>query len=350
MIFINRKLICIKNKMASLSLSEADKLAFENMMETMHVKEFDGEDVLYNHCPNCKIPMTISNNEYHCENCGLSTASVGSDDVSLEATSGAIRIGSGPNKGRFYNYGGDYARTQRQAIMKQLTCNTNEYHGSQFPPNILARVATIYNTIQKQTVMQLVSFGQGAGIDGEDQVPLMIPRRNVWRGDIKDEILASLIYFVCIDECTFRKKGDIADFMHLPSKGFSRGEEILRMLHAEGNTDIPVCEAGITGFTDRYLEALCLDDPRYELFITEICNLSETKKMGMSSKMSSKVVGTLWIIIENCKLNITLEKLDKATDKTKKSTFIKFSRVVADNMGTFGPIFDKYKIPRRKVI
>lgn len=329
-----------------LEFSTADKLAFENMVQNMHVKEWEGEDVLYNHCPNCKIPMTISNNEYHCEECGLSTAAIGSDDVSLEATPGAIRIGSGPNKGRFYNYGGDYARTQRQAIMKQLTLNANEYTGSPFPPNILARTATIYNTIQKLTApIEAVPTPDGLVVMRNEAAEL--PRKNVWRGDIKDEILAGIIYFVCIDESAFRKKGDIAEFMHLPSKGFSRGEEILRMLHAEGNVEIPVCEVGITGFTDRYLEALGLDDPRYELFITEICNLSEAKKMGMSSKMSSKVVGTLWIIIENCRLGITLEKLDKATDKTKKSTFIKFSRVVKENMGTFGPIFDKYKIPRR---
>jgi transcription initiation factor TFIIIB Brf1 subunit/transcription initiation factor TFIIB len=127
----------------------------------------------------------------------------------------------------------------------------------------------------------------------------------VRRGNIKDEVLAGLIYFECIRASIVRKKKDIALFMKLPTNGFSRGEDILRNLQAEGKIDIPVDEEPIEGFVDRYLEELNLDNPNYIKFIVELVDESERRKIGMNSQLSSKAVGALWIIITQCGLNIS---------------------------------------------
>lgn len=225
-------------------------------------------------------------------------------------------------------------------------------------------------------------------------------KKFVRRGSIKDELLAALIYFECIREGIVRKKKDIAKFMGLATNGFAHGEDTLRAFEARGLIDIPVNEMPIHGFVHRYLAALgpamyygvstaagamaadgvianssvgtlCILDSlnappairdsthalpfdpnareqqyaRLVNFITDLVALSESARVGMSSQISSKVVGAIWLLICGLQIGITAAQLEQAADCTKKNTFVKFSRAVMNNLTIFKPVFDAHSVP-----
>jgi hypothetical protein len=133
--------------------------------------------------------------------------------------------------------------------------------------------------------------------------------------------------------------------MNLHTQGFSRGEDILRSLHAMGKLDLPIDEEPIDGFVERYLEALNLENPAYSKFVIELVNRTEELKIGMNSQLSSKIVGSIWILIDKLKIQITAAQLEKSCDQTKKNTFMKFHKIVMENIDTLSPIFTANNIP-----
>lgn len=331
---IDHKLYMHYDDQTIYNLVSAD--LFEKMADPS-LCDVEVADSQQNYCPDCNLPMELYNTEYQCKSCGLTRKNETEGGIKDhdETITSNIRIMTGVNRGRFYNISGDYAKTQRKAIMMQLFQHQSRYTGLKFTKNILNATATQYNRIQKYITED--EYDVDGKVSGQ--------KKFVRRGNIKDEVLASLIYFEGIREKKARKKKDIAIFMGLSTGGFARGEDILRNLEAEGKIDIPVNEEPIEGFIDRYLEALDIENPTYVQFITDMVMLSEEKKVGMRSQFSSKIVGVIWIIITKCKLPITSQALEKATDNTKKNTFNGFCKHVFDNIGIFAPIFAKYKIP-----
>lgn len=293
------------------------------------------EEVKYNYCPDCNIPMILSGCEYQCGDCGqVQQFSPDSCKDHGEAVNGSIRITTGANKGRFYNITSDYSKTQKKLILDQLMANRSSFSGNAFPIDVLDAAATQYNMIQKMITEDDVD------IDGK----IRGQKKFVRRGNIKDEVLAALIYFECVRKGLVRKKKDIAKFMKLPNNGFSRGEDCLRNLHAEEKIDIPIDEEPISGFSERYLESLGLDNPMYNEFINEIVEESERKKIGMNSQVSSKIVSAIWVLVVKCKLNISAAEIEKACDNTKKNTFMKFYKCIFDQPIVFMPVFKRHGV------
>ncbi len=307
-----------------------DKL-FDQFVECHSIDENDSQI----RCPDCDcIMMTSSMPGSQCVQCGR-LGDGNNDQQYKEITSSSIKITMGRGRGKFYNITSDYSKTQRKHILDQLMRNQANYIGHTFPTGILNAAATQYNTIQK--------FITEDSLD--DSGNICKQKKFVRRGNIKDEVLAGLIYFECIKERLVRKKRDIAAFMKLPTNGFSRGEDILRNLVAEGKLQLPVNDEPVCGFVDRYLESLGLDsDPMYSDFIIELVEESERKKIGMNSQISSKVVGCLHILIAKKGLNITNQHLEKCADNIKKNTFMKFVKLVILHKQLFSHIFAKYGI------
>ena len=301
--------------------------------------QFDNPIVLalskHNFCPECEIPMILAGSDYQCQECGLVQPFAESEKNHDDTVSGSIRISTGTNKGRFYNTTGDYTKIQMKIILDQLKANQATYVGANIPFNVLKAAATQYNRIQK--------FITEDDLDANGK--LRGQKKFVRRGNIKDEVLAALIYFEGVREKVIRKKKDIAVFMKLPTFGFSRGEDILRNLHAEGKINIPVDDEPIDGYVDRYMDGLGLDNQQHIQFVIDIVNESETHKLGMTSQLSSKIVGAMWILVVKCNMKITHAQLEKATDNTKRNTFNKFYNVVMQNINVFRHIFIKYGIP-----
>lgn len=307
-------------------------LADEDLFAEFSLVKIEDELDKYNYCPDCKVPMLISESEYQCEQCGLIRMFY--PEVAKESknsNSGGGRVLSGGRRTKYYNVSTDYARTQRKAIETQLRTNNLNF-APKFADEILMNVAAKYNQIQKLIVP-----------DGDTQ------KKFVRRGNIKDEVLASLIYFECMAKGATRKKKDIAAFMRLPANGFSRGEEIVLSLHACGLIELDGAVSGgnnnlMIGFVDRYLEALNITEPRYREFVIDIVKLSEEKRIGMDSHLSSKIVGAIWMLICQYGLPISATELEKAADNTKRNTFMRFQDLVRRHAPVFMPLLRKHNI------
>lgn len=289
-----------------------------------------------NYCPDCDAPMVIVDSDYQCETCGLKMVEfAGGIDGATDIINSNIRISTGANKGRFYNVVSDYSKTQKKVIEDQLYQHSTRYKGVPIPINVLKASATHYNHIQKQIVK----------IETDDDGKVTNSKKFVKRGSIKDEVLAAIIYFTCIGANVYRKKKDIAAFMELYVNGFARGEGIIRDLVAMGELELPVDDDSADQIADRYLEALGLEAENYSAFVIELVDLSDDRKIGMTSQLSSKVVAAIYIIICQCKLKITALTVEKQCDDTKKNTFMRFTKEVAKFKTVFEPIFLKHKIP-----
>lgn len=238
-----------------------------------------------------------------------------------EASGGRIRITTGVNKGRFRNVNNDYSRTQIKNIYDQLKQLQLHYSGAKISLDVLQSVAARYNSIQK-----LIKESS------------TINEKFVRRGDIKNEILAALIYFECVRQNNPRKRSDIALFMGLPIQGFSRGEDTLRNLAANKFFDIPECDH-IVGYTERYFEALRIENPKYDAFVIAIVKRSVELNICVSSQIPSRVAGAIYIVITQCKLASTVADLELAADNTKKNTFMKFYNAVMSNYTEFVDLF-----------
>lgn len=287
-----------------------------------------------NYCKYCGIMMDISGNDYQCNTCGIVKQNIVYENKSSDKIiGGGIKIHTGRHT-QYFNINGEYSKLQQKTIYDLLINNNSKFVGPKLPLNIIKSVVELYNSIQKIVNVNIDKSGN-----------VTSKKKYVRRGSIKDEILAALIYFECIKEKTIRKKKDIASFMRLTNDGFSRGEDIVRSLEASGKINIPILDEPVDGFIDRYLETLNINDSRFNKFITDIIKTSEELNLCMTSQLSSKVVGCIWIIIEKCKLDITSTMLEKATDNTKKNTFNKFSKNILINIKIFEPIFVECNIP-----
>lgn len=288
------------------------------------------EHVQRNYCPDCPdTPLQLQNCEYKCPLCGR-TESADITGLDIKTLMGANTLG------RFRSADG-YIKTQKEAIMKLLKANNESFTGDKFSPELLEEVASQYNIIQNLADEIYDETGKVVGT-----------KKFVRRSNIKDEVLATLIYLECINRKVVRKKKDIASFMKLQTNGFSSGENILRSLYAEGKISIDIGDEPIEGFAARYLDGLGIENEMYTKFIIDIINTADQKKVGVSSITSSKVVGTIWLLNVQLGLGIKVDQLERAGDNTKKNTFIKFYNEVIRNIKLFIHIFKRHNVPLPK--
>lgn len=284
-------------------------------------------------CPECNIPMVLSGSDYNCPKCGIIEQNVGNNPTYEISGNSSVRVTIGNRRGKYYNVTSDYSEVQKKLIFEQLIQNNNAYNGFKLSRDILQKAAAGYNSVQKSSIDELQADGSVA------------KKKFVRRGNIKDEVLAAFIYYECIRAGATRKKKDIAAMMKLPTNGFSNGENTLRTLHLEGKVNIPIDEEPYEDYLDRYLETLNITKDNYRSFILAVVDYSEIKRIGMNSQISSKIVAILWIVITNCELKITIEELEKAADGIKKSTFMKFHKLIISNLRLFTHLFTKYEVP-----
>src|SRR5271170_1405355 len=138
-----------------------------------------GEESHYNYCPDCKNPMDISGSEYQCSICGLTLEGRTTYKNTDSADNPMLRIGTGPNKGRFYNVtNSDYTKIQYKTVLEQLLKAQTRYVGIKFRLNVLHATVDQYNLIQKTVTKDVL------GEDGNIK-----QKKFVHRSVIKNEIL-----------------------------------------------------------------------------------------------------------------------------------------------------------------
>jgi len=315
-----------------------DEAVFGKIVEAVKVAVASEDGEVHGVCTDCGTILSFDTiSTWICNNCGRQTHAAGAvQDVSEEST-GTIKVSNGLKR-NYYNGSGNYASTQKRAILDQLLHNNEVYKGPKFPKDVLTQAANLYNETQQIELDE---------VDCEGNVN---HRKFVKRGTVKNEILCKLVEITCKQAGAPRKKKEIAQFMHLPNQGYPRGEEILRALRAKGKIDIPINEDPTEDFIERYLEALGLDADeksfeRYKAFVYDIVATSFRKYIGNNSILTSRVVGAIWVLIQHANLDIPAATLEQACDAIRYHTFTKFSQVVDSNIIQFIDIFEKYKIP-----
>lgn len=311
------------------------ELLSEDAIERLLSGDVADDTVKFNYCPDCNVVMNCLNSNYECAKCGYLRHLDGDIKDCIEDGATNLKMASGR---RVYNMASDYSRAQRKSILDQLMNNNSAYSGPKIPHDVLVKSAATYNEIQK------LRFD----IEEEDGT-VSATKGFVKRGNIKNEILGALVYFMCIEAHIARKKKDIAIFMQLPTNGISRGEDILRALHNKDKIKIPLNTETSEHYIDRYLESLgYMPDnenyERYKDFVMDLVAKSIEKKIGMNSIMSSKIVGALWILVQKEKLKIEANTIQDKCDGIKKNTWMRFTKAVTDNITKFIEVFDNYNI------
>lgn len=305
--------------------------------------------VQFNYCIDCNIPMEIVDFEYQCSVCGqLSKNDFDAVANHNDSSSGPVRITTGSHKGRYYNTINDYAKTQHRDVLELLMVNKSQYIGPAIPDDAIRSTASKYNELQKM----IVECGE-INLD-QSLHPDMETKKFVKRSSMRAEILAALLESYCNLAGAPRDKRDIARFMGLSTDGFSRGQKVIddinamhrrnvagKSCSASNIPDLVIGEKTAKMWAERYLEALNIDPETAEKYVAFVCDVvaeSDRKKVCVSSRLSSKVVGAIWTIIVKKKLPITAKQLENATDNTKKNTFIKFHEAIIKSPAIFGAI------------
>lgn len=320
---------------------------FDQLMndEIYDIESFEANE-RFNHCKPCDVAMVLVAEGYQCPNCySISEMVGGFKDSSNTNNHGSILSSTSGSKLLVIS---TYTlKSQKKTILLQLTCLNAEYTSApKIPQIILERTAQKYNDTQNIIIEKYDHTGA-----------IVSEKKFVRRGNIKNETLGAWLYYCCIKGGTSRKKTDIAAFMKLTTNGISRGCNILRTLHNEGKVTIPLFSEPSQTFTRRYLIALGLytcdhqsnvptdESIRYEGFVNDLVAAAIKKHFMLNSMKSSKIVGSIWILIQHLKLPITSSHLEKMCDKTRKNTFSRFSKAISDNLLRFLDIFLRWDIP-----
>ncbi len=308
-----------------------------NPVDYESLSDLTTSDSKFNFCTDCCIYMTPSGMEYSCPECGNTVVNEPDRGKDLDDAGGrSIKITTGANKGKTRNGTVDYAKTQKKSITDRLMKKHAKYTlGPKFSKDVLNAAAEQYNRNQK--------YIREDCVDSEGVV--VGQKKFVHRGDLRDEILCTLIYYEGVRAGKKRKEKDIAILMDREVHGFARGKDMVLEWQARGWIELPDDDDPIAGFIDRYMEALDIDKPVYNQFVADMVMLSEKHNICMGSNASSKIVGAIWILVEKCKLKITIQELEKACDNTKKNTFMKFYNSVFSSITVFAEVFRRHNVP-----
>ena len=315
--------------------SEKEDMIDYNLFAKMMDIDIDSKDTSnVNICGDCGINMQYTQNAaFICPNCGSTKNCDGEYYDAAESTkinTRSVQISNG--KGTFTMHsGGDYSKTQQKNITAILRNRENRYNdGIKIPRKIINIVRDKYNDLQRLT-LENKNGGQ---------------KKFVRRADVKNEILATLLYYTCIEEKIPRCEKDVAVFMRLDTEGISRGKNIVRTLSLNGHLDIndrhPIDEIA-NDYIIRYLETLQID-MKYAEFIKDMLLRSNTKRAGISCTTKTKIVGTMWFLNDKCNMGIKQKTFENACDNIRANTFTKYSKQIEKNIEIFIPVLKHHGV------
>lgn len=276
-------------------------------------------------CAECGVGMENSEEDAGfvvCPQCGIMRQCDISADIT-EQGNAKVRMKTGGGS-RVYNISQENSQSQLAALVAEFTARHREYKGPAIPAMITARVARAYNDLQKLTASGVVCAS--------------------FRGNVKGQILAAMIYFMCLRSGISRTKKEVKMFMGLEhNSGIAQGEHIVRKLHTHGFIDI-VTEESAKTMAQRFLEALGI--PNGADFIADCVDVADKHFLCSASHLASKVDGALWVFIRYSRLRISDAEIE-AKVTTRKSTFMKFAAVILSReyFPLFLPVFEAHGVP-----
>ena len=294
----------------------------------------------WKNCPDCNVHMNPMENTYICTLCGrtqevfINNECVNSSSFDncrtndLSPTSFKI---VGKNS-YFYNKAvlqstTEYSKTQYQTTKHYLNqCNdqrnieyTTEFKKGKFPKNVLIAAAELYNIIQSNKIVR--------------------------RGYGRKGTLGACLYFEFIRNGITKKPREIAKFLAIEEFHLSKGDKLLRRLHAEGLIDIPIHHSPVDSYLIQYFESLGIDT-KYIPYISDIIDKATNGEMigENSSKLSTQCVGSIWLLKMQLNLKITRTTISKICDITKP-TYEKYYNYLLRNYNILNEICERHDIP-----
>lgn len=275
-------------------------------------------------CAECGVSMENSEDDAGfvvCPNCGIMRVC---ETVDMSEQGNAKVRMKRAGGSRVYNISQENSQSQLATLVEEFTARHREYKGPAIPAMITARVARAYNDLQKLTANGIICAS--------------------YRGSVKGQILAAMIYFMCLRNGISRTKKEVKEFMGLEhNSGIAQGEKLVRKLHALGYIDIVTDESAMT-MALRFLEALSI--PNGAEFIAGCVNVADKNFICTTCQLASKVAGALWVYVRYSRLRISDEEIE-AKVTTRKSTFIKFAAAILsrDYFELFLPVFEENNVP-----
>lgn len=308
---------------ADISVEEEKKntpVDEKELINYMIKLEKNKNDEKYNIC--CSNTMQLDRDGFFvCDTCGHIKQNYGDITHSHSmAIMEHVMIGSGGNRPRPLIYCGtsDYERVQAKYIMDILLRMQNESRNIKLPHSILNATRDLCQKVQKT---------------------------GVYRTKVLREIIAACIKYSCLDINISYKDSELAEFMQLDKKGFSRGEGILRDLHSKGYIGIKVNFNPMHNFINRFFNILKIDE-KYKGFVIEIIEAAEANEVARTSIMESKCVGAIWLLIQALGPDIISKSAKDLDDEcnVRRNTFYRFCTDVSKCMRFFNPIYSKYEL------
>jgi transcription initiation factor TFIIIB Brf1 subunit/transcription initiation factor TFIIB len=237
-------------------------------------------------------------------NCALSIKIVGKDSYRYHKA--LLRTAS------------DYSKIQSNNTNKQLSRFNSQSKEGKLPIIILKEAAELYGKIQKCNIVR--------------------------RGNGRKGALGACIYFVCNRHNITKKPKEIAMFLSIEESYLSKGDKLLRRLHAEGKIDIPVYHNPKDAYILQYFESLGIDN-KYKPFVSELIDRSsQVDMMGENnSRISTKCAGAVYTLKVQESLKISKVDIVKYC-KISKSTFIRYHEFLIQNRRALKPVFKKHNV------
>jgi transcription initiation factor TFIIIB Brf1 subunit/transcription initiation factor TFIIB len=287
-------------------------------------------------CPECLCQMQVQGLEFVCPICcrvseGPLEMEV-SDREGVRYCSSMVRPAPrlrivGPDSAYYQrdldrNTTVDYSETQRRHVMQELMAYNTAYReqgGNPFPINVLEATADAYGQVQRVCVK---------------------------RSQMKQTILAALLYHMCIKHNFTRDRHEVADFAQLRSHGIARGDDFLRSLQADQKIDIDVNRDRLTPYIVTTFARMKLGskyasdllgvsatfsrggraDPieALQAAVRDIVGIAVDKNIGTQSVLRSKVIATTYEVLRRAGAKTTLDDIVSRCT-IRKNTITRFT-------------------------
>lgn len=282
-------------------------------------------------CQDCNVQMRPMKNSYKCDNCGVDkqvyvyknefSANIIDNYNSNENCSQSIKI-VGPCSYRYkkalWKTSSDHGKVQSNTTNRQLNRFNAQSAVGKLPIIILKEAAELYKTVQTYNI--------------------------VCRGKGRVGALGACIGFVCDIHDISKKPKEIAAFLDIEESYLSKGDKLLRSLHAENKIDIPIYHNPTNAYLIQYFEALCIDE-KFKPFISDLIErASQTDMLGENnSRISTQCAGAIYAlkVLEN----LSYKKSDIVKYcKISKSTFIRYYEFLLKNRKILNTVCIAHKV------
>lgn len=292
-------------------------------------------------CPECgeETRIITSGNKY--------CLSINNDHNTLSSSYMPVKI-SGKSKNRYYynrsllKTGSNYTKFRKMVSLREFMDYI--YNDNRLPKNVIILANNIFDKVKSD--------------------------RSIFRSSGKRGIHAACLYYACHSQGITKTPQVLASIVGVPDKFISNGFKTLQEKAEAGLIEIPSFINPIRNYVNQYFESLNMSNylvrksksgkveildqdvqnrlNTYKEFIVSLINKAEQKNVHVmnDSKMTTKVVGALWMLTRRIKefREISKDELHKACG-TSKSTFTRYYKLLYDNNLKLRKPFKKYRIP-----